>query len=506
MTVYTAVYTRKSLVHAKYSDSQLLLIIEQETARITNPCDVTVWMDLARTARQPQLFWEIDYIEPREILIDINKSIKRGESYIYSADNSIELKSGYTADINQQSAFNTIRAHLRADEGNFDAAICIYQSMLDSIYDDLLPIRQSNLLFHSCLAFLCTNKYSDSFKCFTDHWTLLKYMTPTDRDSLGIWDNQIILQMIYWHFLKHDESFRTYYCTQKNLQTYQIWNHKKIPLLFFMEYDNSWVVSFCGLSFYNQARTFMQLPEYEIKRSTPHNLHRSFCDDTMWQKRTGEQPVGWEKYYFEQYNQAINDHCISDDDRSRNLLYSYYQFQNNDIEDGENKTKLMRFLMKNYNIDQFSSILEAGCGISAIKTSKKYVGVDISEYVVHLLNRDGMNAVNMSINVYLEVNKCLFDLCFASDLLHTMDKKSLFVFLDLCSKRCQYLCVSVDTVEDKRSDILSDNLVEHYVEIHRIIANKEEWISYLQPYFNVEQSDECGSFLMFICKSRFYAA
>ena len=38
-------------------------VLKSELDKIREPCDVTAWMDLVRTARHPHILWKIDYIQ-----------------------------------------------------------------------------------------------------------------------------------------------------------------------------------------------------------------------------------------------------------------------------------------------------------------------------------------------------------------------------------------------------------------------------------------------------------
>jgi len=189
----------------------LITLAETIFEKLKIPGDVTAWMDLIRTCRQPQVMWNVDYIEPNEHLPAINDLIRCADEIIYQQPNSIELKNGYSAEINQQAAYNTIRVHLNSEDGHIEISLQLLKEMLREQYDDLSVIRQSNLLFHSSLIFLCCKKLELSYHNMQKHWALLKYSKPSERIQLGLWDNQCLLEMTCWFFVKHCEEFRDFY-------------------------------------------------------------------------------------------------------------------------------------------------------------------------------------------------------------------------------------------------------------------------------------------------------
>ena len=229
-----------------------------------NTSDLTVWMDIIRTCRQPQIFWEVDYIEPKEQLTEINAIIREFEQIYYPKKTSITLRKEFSADLNQQAAFNTIRAHLHAENGDFDTSLALFRGMMLEWKEDLSTIRQSNLMFHSCLAALCCGHTGESYAYFCDHGILTNHSTIPERVGLGLEDNDTLLRMVYWFFIKHVQDFRDFFCAESGVKPSELWNHKKISILYLLEYDNAWVASLCGLAFYNHAREIHSgLPAYE---------------------------------------------------------------------------------------------------------------------------------------------------------------------------------------------------------------------------------------------------
>jgi len=456
----------------------------QKLKLLTNG-DVTGWMDIIRTCRQPQVLWKTDYIVPKPELEEINNIIRESEILLFGDYNTLELNPAYTADIQQLVAFNTIRAHIRAEENQIDTSVKMFEGLLKNYYDKLPVIRQSNLLMHCCLVFLCSNNLEQSYECFERHWALLKYASNGDRNGLGLWDNQIILQMAYWFFVKYSEDFRDFYSIKCKTRVGKVWNHKKISLLYFLEYDHSWVVSFCGLPFYNYARKFFpKIPEHELKRSTPTNVTKIWSENCNFEN----YPVGKEKYYLRQYHQETNlSSKFPDPDISNDYLYSYYHYQTDYAEETNHNVSLVEFIRKHINDDDYKSVIHVGCGINPPIgfANKKYLGIDISEKVCSILEEKGkVQYVHKPATLFLQDTKQHFDLCFACDFLNHLSPHRLNMFLSACSKKCSYLAAKIDTTDDIRRDILGDNKLASPINLHLTVRSPDEWISIIKSHFN----------------------
>ena len=478
-----------------------------EKFRQTSSGDVTAWLDLLRTCRQPQILWEVDYIEPKEELAGINDLVRQTEDILYE-NGHIVMRPEFSADMSQQIAFCTIRAHLLS-ETDPEASKKLFSDMMDYFYGDLTLIRKSNLLYHACLAFLCCNDFAKSYDCFERHWGLLKYASPSDRIKEGIVDNQTILQIIYWFFIKHVDDFRDFYAVRSKVEMEQVWNHKKISFLYFMEYDCSWVTSCCGLPFYQHARaTYPALPKYERKRSTPTNVCKRWHpnDVTIYAEETSA--TGKEKYYFEQYNREIDlSRKFPNPDKADDYLYSYYHYQNDYVEDFNNKVLLSEYTRENipmWNDDSLvTTVLELGCGVEIPGGfgAKEYLGVDISEKVCDVLEeQNNVKYVHSPADKFLIETDSRFDLCFACDLLSNLQPQRLSILLKSCSEKCEYFVALIDTRDDIRSDILSKQLRVENINLHRTVRTHEEWVQMLESHFEVTHKIE-GPWLYVFCKS-----
>lgn len=496
-----AAFSLKQFIRA----SDLVNKAQEAIQEIDHKGDVSSWMDLMRTCRQPQVFWAVDYIEPQEELIEINRLIRESEAILYKKNSNIYLKDGYTADVNQLSAFNTIRAHLRAEEGHIATAEHMFQQMLRHRFDELSLIRKSNLLFHGCLSLLCCGKFQESYDCFEKHWGLLKYASPSDRISQGLEDNHNILTMIYWFFIKNVENFRDFYAVANGQKVGQIWNHKKIALLYFLEHDSSWAISFCGLAFYNYARSlFPSLPIYEKKRSTPTNHQKIWLDDEVCSYAEETQATGKEQYYFEQYNREIDlNSKFPDQDTSDDYLYSYYHYQTNYPLDQNAKMKLVDFIREHIDDDDYFSVLEAGSSLIIARgfAQKSYTCIDISSRVCEILQEKDIEHEQGCISVFLSKTEKNFDLCFAYDILNHLNHHRLQDFLYNCSKKCTYLAAAIDTEDDFRNDILSKNHGVKKINLHRTVRDIEGWRGYLESHFKKINMHTDGKWIYVFCQS-----
>lgn len=474
--------------------SDLAEIIRSKIESIRHGGDATGWMDICRTARQPQTLWNIDYIEPREFLSPINDLIRESEIMLYGNKTNIFLKEGYSADLQQQSSFNTIRAHLRSEEGDFESALLIFQSLLDSFYDKLTVIRQSNLLMHCCLAFVCCGKFRDSYQCFNKHWILLKSLSEDQRLELGIWDNHVILHMIYWHISAHVPDFKDFYEIQSGTQ--EMIAHKKIPLLKCLEYDQTWCASFMGLPFHKHfCKLYPEFPKWTKLKTTPENFL------PMWEKNPGQSfrddkqsSPTIEKKYYERYNKQFLPHTRPIEDEVENCLYSYYYFQDSQAHEVLLQDNLNIFANNHTNFDNLKYILSVGPGRVCPNYSYKQdmTLVDISEVVCdqfnHLIeqaNNPRLTMIHSCMSKFALKTDRIFDVCMARDVLQNLSPSRLDIFLNSISQKIKYLIALIDLDKDVRTDILSESSFAHEAVLHKSILSKDEWIELLQLNFDV---------------------
>ena len=409
-----------------HMDLEKIMLEEIEHIKL-NKGDVNGWFDTIRNARQPQN-WTIDYIEHPTSMENINNIIRESEVILYGDNRNLSLKDGYKADIYQEIAFHTIRAHLRAEEGDIKLCLCIFDKLYDEWYDLLSLVRKTNLLMHICLAYLCDMQFSKSYECYQKHWILLKYYDEHERTQNGLWDNHIILTMIYWFFMKHNTDFRDFYIVKTQLQyAFELWNHKKVALLHLISSDHSWVVSFCSLALYNHARNKMpSLPEYQIKAYTPINDSARFslqdrtCPDAQIMSTTSTIS----QYYYDEFNkETLKSEYYTDWDMADNFLYSYYCPNYDWSAEYNYQHTLFDLFVSRYSKDykEHSNILVAGGGEKPfIPDNAKVTVVDISELVCHSLTKKGITNFNQSITTYIHNTRDVYDIVLAYNILQCL--------------------------------------------------------------------------------------
>lgn len=488
--------------------TELLNNVEIAFADSASWKDVTSWMDLIRTCRQPQVMWEVDYIEPKKGLNRINDIIRQSEDILYESKYSIDLKPCYTTDLSAQSAFNTIRMHLRAEESDIDGALKILDQMISKLYDELPTIRQSQMLFHACLIYLCCKEFNKSHEYFEKHWALTKYASPSDRISLGIIDNQVLLQMVYWFFIKYSNDFQDFYVVKNKIKVADIWGHKKISLLYFLEYDPAWAISLCSLAFYNHAQTWAQtLPTYEKKRSTPTNVDKIWMDDERSIFSDNVNLTGPEKVYFEMFNRelsVINMRC-PEFNKSADYLYSYYHYQTDYAALSNLKMSLVFFLKKFIDVTTIDSIIEVGSGINMCAIPgvlpSKHIAVDISEKVCEVLRETHSHYAHADMCSFISETEDHFDLCFACDVLASLSPYRLQTFLTICREKCKYLAAIISTENNIKTDILSSLHHIRSINLHKTVQSAEDWTKMLSKDFDIETKIE-GNLIYVFGKSK----
>ncbi len=468
-------------------------LVKLQFCNLTSDTDVTLWMDLIRTCRHPQRFWEIDYIRPRFELNAINEKIRQSEIILYGNKRNLQLKDGYTADIFQEVVFHTIRGRLRQEEGEFKLSVEIFNELLEEWLIRIPRIRQSNLLVHACITFLCCNLWNESFEALQKHWAITKYTNARERDLEGIWDNEIILRQIYWFFMNHSNAFRNFYAAKLYISpSSDLWNHKKIALLNCLYYDDTWVVSFCSLSLYNHAKSLISgLPAYSPKPTTPLNFSNTIYKSSENRVMNPVQQKYRDEFLRLSKGPQTASVCNSE---ANNYLFSYYSYRDEDsdyIGDARNTNCLFTLISFADNkrdqplsiMDTATSILDAGCGLSFGFLRRggirgKYVGVDIAEQVCNTLKELDITCVHKDINEYLEQTSEKFELILCSRLLPHLTEIEIDQFLRHCSCHCHYIAIALDTVDDIRKDIGIE------VNLHKTVKDADWWKNKIDEYFD----------------------
>ena len=137
-------------------------------------------------------------------------------------------------------------------------------SALKEKYYNLSIIRQSNLLFHCFIFYMCTQQFGQAHTCQTKHAHLMANIIDKDKFAMGLYDNESIMHCVSWFFMKYAPEYLDFMATIYNLQKEDIFRHKKTMFMNFVDKDLSWIVSLATPALYQHARTLMHnLPEYE---------------------------------------------------------------------------------------------------------------------------------------------------------------------------------------------------------------------------------------------------
>ena len=482
-------------IDKRYSAENLLELMQKEIDNLKTTGDVTGWMDLVRTCRQPQIFWKIDYIEASEKLKQINALIQKSEQILYENETSLNLRHGFIADSAQEIAFHTIRARMRSEEGKIGLSVSMFEAMLKKYYDIIPTIRQSNLLLHAYTSFLCSMRFEEAFECMNKHWFLLKYAEAPERVSLGLWDNETILHLIAWFFVKHVSKFKNFYISKTKIEPRMMWNHKKISLLHFMDHDHSWVASICGLPFYEHASAIMpSLPQYIRQKTTPVNMNKYFNSEEINEETSFK--VGTREYYSQKFNNEIRKHWhYLDQDKADNYLYSYYQLEKNEsAEDVNSKTDLIEYLHEHLQYNHYNSVLEIGCGTQSSYMNTDivcYLGIDISEEVCRILKPQKIpHRHGQIVTILPQINKH-FELCFGCDIINHLNETQIKTLLTHIRTYCNYLALSINLHDDFREGIFTP-LTKQYspINMHKTTKNINEWMELIEQFFTVKHKCE----------------
>lgn len=227
--------------------------------------DVTHIFDLCRTLRHAGFCWEVDYIKPNKMMQKSIDLIQRVETAVYASHNSVLLRNKFNAEINQTAAFQTIRAHIRAESGKTPDAITILSQFFKNCYDMLDTRRKGALIYTLAVAYLCDAQFAMSYKLFEELWNLLRYTENTKRYSDGTADAWITLNIIYSFFMYHVIDFRNYFSAQVKAPSSEVYRHKQKYFMQAMEHQLTPIISQIGIGFYNHATLKMaDLPKYKI--------------------------------------------------------------------------------------------------------------------------------------------------------------------------------------------------------------------------------------------------
>lgn len=456
--------------------------------------NATAWFDVMRQCRHPAFLWEIDFIKPHEQLASVNDHVRKSEILLYGSKTGMQLAQGYRTESYQEVCFHTIRAYLRAEEGDFDASMEIFNSLDEWLEDpdvNLVCIRRSNLIMHLFKAHMCMRDFDKSYMYFKKHWFLLKYAGPKSRINDGLWDNMMIMYMLMCFFIEYTDEFKIYLSTQQDLELDNLHKHKKVGLMHLLSNDHSWVVSQFSLPFYNKARSLLPtLPEYEIKDFTPRNKETVIPER---KNSLGKVYPGWQGQFFERLCEEVSTDGGSIETFD-NLLYSFAHFGKDYTRDHKMEQKLFDLLEANHG-PSWSETIYAGCGLAKLygKFKGKVTCVDVAEQMIYEGEQRGIPIVHSSIEKFMSTDSdTRYDLFFASGLLEHLGEFSIDRLLKECVSKVGVIYLYIETVEREL-----DLHVIGAMQLHRTLKPREWWEQKILPHFACTFMDTEGGFFVF---------
>lgn len=420
------------------------------------------WIYLIRQARHPDFLWKINYIIPTEELSEINKMISESELILFEDPCDIILKKPFTADPASMSLFNVVRAYTKAENGQISEALNLWDKLYEDGISTLSPMRQTNLLMHFYVSFLCSKQFEKAFSCYTRYLALTKLTTLKAQHSIGLLDNLSIMYCLHAFFLRHVPEFLSFMSSKLDVYERELMIHKKSSMLDVMPIQ--FFVQTCSKPFYDYAKTLMPLPDYDIQ-DFKHSR-------TMSAKKSNSI-----------YEEKYADVCLSPYStkteicsRKWDLILHLQQNNNESIDDS---LTLLNFLGDN-NI-QYNSVVDAGCGLSSAPLehfkNKDLTRFDISTYAgAFWKNSDPI--IESSAEDFFDTQKQIFDICFCSNALSAFI--SPLQFLEKCSSKCKYLVASIPHsccgLYPSTSSVLPmwENI------------SSDDWIAKISKYFDIQ--------------------
>ncbi len=425
------------------------------------------WFRIVRIARHPGTMWEIDFVRPSPQLKQLNEMIRQSEKIFCPDKDRAQVRQNIEANPDLEIIFHTMRAYLRADEGDFVSAMRIWMDIHDNWLSKVYFLRKSATLAQLYKIFLCTNQVDLAISCFDKHWALLASTKRSDRFIGGLWDNHTAITLLHWAFNAFVPEIKEAHIRNLGITEQQLEGHKRKGLMPFFSEDIQWLVHICGKEYYDHARTLMpSLPGYDESTFRCNELSEEVRTKTTYQKTYLQAIDNLENIEPIQLQQAAFD--VFFDERN------YY----------DGSTMLQPFL-DTCEIS-YESVIDLGCGTSLssfeVFKSKQLTSIDISQVAVDYWKDKKREVIHSSAEDFLKTSDN-FDLCYCGDMLDcNKDSENL---IKLCAKKCQYLCVVVDL--DDEVIYTSDRVA---LDLSRYPRTKNQWIEIISQYFTILQQED----------------
>lgn len=455
---------------------QIGLAAETIFDSLKNATIIDEWVYLIRQARHPDFIWDIDYIQPTDELQKINLLIDQSEDVLFESKNSLKLKSNYTVDLNALAIFNIIRAYRKAEKLEYTDSLQIWNELYESDYFRLTPIRQSNLLMHMHIAFMCFKDFEKAFACYSKHLLFTKILPFKQQHTYGVLDNSSIMYFIQCFFARHVPEFLSFITNKLDALEREMLIHKKVEVLEFLPIQ--FYVQILSKTFYDLAKSTMPLPNYDLSTFIKNKHSPVERVETILEK---------------QYIECLNSPYSSKSEinaRKWDLLLS------NQSESKSDQSKDLIDFLDDYGL-HYDEVIDVGCGLSNIPKiyfeNKNLVRVDASNFASNYwAAKDPI--IEMSGEEYLK-NSQEFDLCFCSNVLPAMP--SPVEFLQQCHSKCKYLAASLAYASI--GIVPSGSLT---IEMWANNLSCDEWVKIIGKYFDIKHVNSIDGILYVIGQKR----
>lgn len=183
---------------------------------------------------------------------EYNQFLQETEQMFYSSEDSCDPLDFVNKPI--QLYLHLIRAHQRAESGEFDRAQRILEDLADN-WIDIENSKQTNILCHYFVHLICTGQWARSDEVMNRAWSIIRLMDNSNRHNWGAWDDWVIMLMCRWFFSQYSNEYAMHLAVHTGVEMTSIVGHKKCLLL--GNCDAETVKRFVPKYYYEKARTIM---------------------------------------------------------------------------------------------------------------------------------------------------------------------------------------------------------------------------------------------------------
>lgn len=450
----------------------LISIAKNMFPYLTNIKIIDEWIYFVRQCRHPSNLWETDYLIPSNILVQCNELIDQSDNILFEQKDSTKLKEQYECSFKSFCFINIIRAYRRAESDDFESSLKIWDELYEEYLLEFTVLRQTNLLLHLFVVYLCSNQLEKAMDCLRKQWFLLRNQKESDRYGMGIWDNNIVANIILFYFSIYNTDLRNKICDLLSVNELEYNTHKKYILKPYL--TTSLIATICSKPFYDLAVKNFNLP---------------VCEEFLISDRTVLNEKYQNSLILEQIfnTDLIDDNLLNINQKKWELWYS---------EAKSNSSGPLIDLLSSIGIG-YSSVIDLACGLSeksyVFFKNNKLTSIDCCQSVHDYWKNKGREVIVDIAERYLQ-NCNKFDLCFCSD------SFSYFVnpqqVMKLISQKCKYFALMV-CCDEMGYFPVEDGIIKTCVNT----KNKNEWISIFKENFKIVKKHEDGAFVFLIGES-----